>query len=526
MPQATVTNVLSPNYTYLKGKDAWRNNLQLTAMAAERIRTSLGPNGAYKMVTYNRGPEKVVKVTRDAVSMLQEIAFQYPTIVILSEAAKIQRQELGDGVKAFVILTAGLLKKADELISRGVHPAVVLKGYEEAAKKALETIDANSQTLPDSELDVVLEAVDCGRSTLNAELRRILLEAAAIARKSGKLDKEKIRIIRKPGASQTETKLIKGLVIKKSKVHPNMPDNIKNPRIALTSERIGTNRLEVKMPSEGPFHMKFDISSPQNMAGYRDAEKQRKANALKKLEDLNVNVLFSQQPIDDFSRSKLLGMNVLAFENVDQRELALIAKATGAKLVGPLGELGESDVGAADALETDKIGLEKTVSLVGCDFATFLVRGSNLQALDELELLIDNSLSLLQVAANSQKTVAGAGAIETQIARQLKTFALQFPSREQLAVDNFARAMLEIPRCLATNNGLNPDDALSQLRKLHAEGSNECGIGADGSCGGKVCVEVAEVKKAVVRRAFEVATLMLRIDEQVTAKEIPKFHKQ
>jgi chaperonin GroEL (HSP60 family) len=47
----------------------------------------------------------------------------------------------------------------------------------------------------------------------------------------------------------------------------------------------------------------------------------------------------------------------------------------------------------------------------------------------------------------------------------------------------------------------------------------------DNICG-KSCIELLDSKKATVRRAFEVASLMLRIDEQIISKEIPKFHKK
>jgi archaeal chaperonin len=525
VPQISVTNVFSPNQEHLKGKDAWRSNLRLTALAVEQIRSSLGPNGAYKMVTYNRGPEKIVKVTKDAVAVLQELAIQYPTLVVLSEAAKIQRQELGDGVKTFVILTAELLKKADQLIAKGIHPAVILNGYQEAAKKALETIDADAKKIVPDGLEAVLDSVDCGKGCLTSELRGMLIEAAKIANSDDKLDKDKIRVIRQPGASQPETTFVKGLIIKKGKLHPNMPDTIEKPKIAITSERIGTNRLEIKMPGQGPFHMKFDVTTPQDLAGCLEAENQRKAETLKKLGAFGVNVLFCQQPIDDFSRSKLFGMGVLAFDSIDRADLTLISKATGAKVVGNLSELEENNIGAAEKLKIDKIGLEKTVTLSGCDYGTFLIRGSNLQALDELDLLIGNSLSLLRIAMDAGKTVAGGGATEFQVARELKNFALQFPGREQLAIAGFAEALLELTRCLATNNGLNPDDALLHMGKLFSEGS-EFGLDADGTFG-EVCIEVSEAKTAAIRRAFEVATLMLRIDEQVRAKESqPRFHKQ
>jgi chaperonin GroEL (HSP60 family) len=519
----TIMNVLSPKYEYTKGRDAWHNNLRLTVFAAERVRSSLGPNGAYKMVSYNRGPEKIVKVTKDAAAVLKELAIQYPTVAILAEAAKIQRQEVGDGVTSFVVLSSALLKKADELIAKGVHPTTILNGYLEAAKKALEIISANSKKNP--ALERVLETVDCGRGLLTKEIRRSIIEAAAIANKDGKMDKDKIRIIRKPGESTSETKLIKGIAIKKNKLHPNMPDSLAKPRIAITSERIGSNRLEIKMPSEGPLHMKFDVNTPQKLAACKEAEKNLKTEALKQLDALGVNVLFSQQPIDNCSKSKLLAMNVLAFETVDQKDLAIISKATGAAVGSNLAELSESDLGNAANLEIENLGLEKMVTLNCKDYATFLLRGYTMQAIDELELVIRNSLTLLQTANQGGGFVAGGGATEFHVARQLRSFSRQFSGREQLAVECFAEALMEIPRCLAENNGLNSMDVSAQMSKAHAEGSSSYGVGADGCCN-DVCAELSEVKTAVIRRAYDVASLMLRIDEQITSKEVLKFHKQ
>jgi chaperonin GroEL (HSP60 family) len=92
-------------------------------------------------------------------------------------------------------------------------------------------------------------------------------------------------------------------------------------------------------------------------------------------------------------------------------------------------------------------------------------------------------------------------------------------------VESFAEALLEIPRSLAENNGVNPDDTIAQLYKLHADGFFNCGIRIDGSCG-PMSSELACVKASVVKRAYEFVSLILRIDEQITRKEIVKFHKK
>ncbi len=519
----TLSDVFSSRYEYLK--DSWSNNLRVVVQAAELLRSNLGPYGAYKMVTYNRGPEQVIKITKDPIPILEELSIQYPIVTILLEAAKMQRQEIGDGVTSFIIFTSALLKNANNLVSKKIHPSIILNGYYEAAKKAIELIKGGAQ---DPNTDVpknILSTVDCGRGYLTKDMETMLLDAANMLTTSEKLDRDKVCIIKKAGGNSYETKLTKGLTIKKNKCHPNMPDEILKPRIAVTSGRIGPNRIELKMPGQGPFPIKVEIETPEDRIACKEAETQQKAAALRKLEEYDVNVLFSQQPIDGISKNRLQQMGILAFESVDRNDLCQIVKATGAKMVSNLAELSELDIGGADRLETEKIALENVVILEGCDFITFTIRGSTRQEIDEVERLINNSLSLLKIAAASGRTVAGGGSIEVQVATQLKKFALQFSGREQLAIDSFAKALLEIPWCLAANAGLSADEILAQLNKFHTAGFADYGISSSGICS-NACTELAEVKISVIQRAFEVVTLMLRIDHQIKSKELVKFHKK
>src|SRR5207247_10589586 len=105
--------------------------------AASKLASSLGPRGAYKHVTYRLCPELVTKVTKDAVDIVNELGVQYPAIKTRVEAAKIHREDAGDGVSTLVILLSSLLTEADRLIEVGVHPVAILDGYTAAAKKCI-----------------------------------------------------------------------------------------------------------------------------------------------------------------------------------------------------------------------------------------------------------------------------------------------------------------------------------------------------------------------------------------------------
>src|SRR5438128_10545687 len=153
--------ILQKNRGRLSGKDAWRQNLNLASLAAFKIGSTLGPKGAYKLVTYHRGPEMVMKVTKDPVDVVDELGIEYPAIMTLAEAAKIQRQHIGDGISTLLVLISALLAEADKLIEIGFHPNTILDGYLKSTEKSA-TIINEIATNEAKDLDEkLLKVIDC-----------------------------------------------------------------------------------------------------------------------------------------------------------------------------------------------------------------------------------------------------------------------------------------------------------------------------------------------------------------------------
>ena len=390
--------VISPKFERKSGKDAWKENLRLTFYAADKIRSTLGPKGAYKLVTYNRGPEKVVKVTKDAIAILDELAIQYPPTVFVAEAAKMQREEAGDGVATFAILLSALLKKANELLTNGIHANTIIHGYHLATEKALKILESQASTLNRQNGDM-LDVIDCQRNLLTPYIRSMIRQAFSIALCEGRFEKETIRFLNKKGGNLQDSTLIKGVVIKKEKAHTNMPDQLRNLRIAITTSRLGTNRLEIKMVGQGSAHINLSIKTPQQIREYKETEYRLKTQSIEKLAQLKVNILLCEQPLDDFQKEKLFTEGIFALENLDKKDTFAVSKATGARILGNLTELAEEDIGFAEQLSTSRIELEKTVTFEGCKGATFILRGSTPQTIDELETAIKNSMTLLKLMA-------------------------------------------------------------------------------------------------------------------------------
>src|SRR3984893_13311118 len=126
--------VLKEGSSENKGRDAQRNNITAAKLIAEIIRTSLGPRGMDKMLVDSIGD---VTITNDGATMLKEIDVQHPAAKMMVEISKATDNEVGDGTTSAVIIAGALLEKAEMLIDKGVHPTIIVEGYNKAAAQAI-----------------------------------------------------------------------------------------------------------------------------------------------------------------------------------------------------------------------------------------------------------------------------------------------------------------------------------------------------------------------------------------------------
>merc|ERR1712209_388765 len=99
--------------------------------------------------------------------------------------------------------------------------------------------------------------------------------------------------------------------------------------------------------------------------------------------------------------------------------------------------------------------------------ASIILRGPNDSACDELERAIHDALCVVKRVLESKKLVVGGGSVEAALSIYLENFATTLSSREQLAIAEFARSLLVIPKVLAVNAAKDASDLVSKLRAFH-----------------------------------------------------------
>jgi len=520
--------VFSKNFRRLQGKEAWRNNLELAALAASKVASCLGPTGAYKLVTYHRGPELVTKVTKDAVDIVDELGVQYPAVKTLAEAAKIHRDEAGDGVSTLLVLVSALLTEAQKLTEIGVHPVAILDGYRDAAKKSISIIDEIAAEYSGELQDSLLQVIDCGRGLLNKKLREELSQAVSLVEHTDGLDLARIKIEKKLGGAIEDSQLVRGIIIKKEKRHRSMPDRIDQPRIALVYKQLVLKRSEQLAIDEGPFNAMLSVTEPGQLCQFKFEESALRARMVQRVKSAGANVLLCGSKIDERVADGLSRAGIFALEMVEKKDFDEVARVTGAGIAGTVDFLVKEDIGVAKLLEVDKIPPEQ-IAILHCDgAATLLLRGSSPEIVQELEKIVRKGLLVLKHSRARSKVVPGGGAVFVELALRLRSFALGFSGKQQLAVKAFADALETIPRWLAFNFGLDPIDITTQLRGHHSNHQLNMGVG-EGGCADvykENVVELASIFKTTLWRTLEVASLLLKIDDYFYVKDLPIVHKQ
>ena len=509
------------------GKKATQNNIAAAKAIAEAVRSTLGPKGMDKMLVDSMGD---VIITNDGVTILKEVEVQHPAAKMIVEIAKTQDSECGDGTTTAVILAGELLKNAEELMDKGVHPTAISNGYRRASNESLELLDKISRKVSRSDVktlkSIAITSMTGKSSEANAEFLADLTvnSIKAVAESKDKnnveVDRSNIKIQKKQGGSIADTEQVSGIIMDKEPVHTDMPRNVKKARVALIDAPLEIKKTEIES--------KIQINDPSQIQAFLDQEESTIKKMVDTISKSGANVLICQKGIDDLAQHFLAKNNIMAIRRAKKSDIDALSKATGGKIISNIDSMSKKDLGFAGLVEVRKIGDDDMTFVTGCKnpkAVSILVRAGSEHVADEIERNLDDAIGVVSLVYKDGKIVTGGGAAEIELALKLRKFAPRVGGREQMAIEAFANAIEVVPSTLAENAGLDVIDTLMGLRKSHTKKGRNQHAGLDAFTGKVVnmqsrnVVEPLRVKTQAVSSATDVATMILRIDDVIASKQ-------
>jgi len=443
------------------------------------VRSTLGPRGMNKMVL---GNETIL--SNDGATILNHLKGGNPIIELLKDLATSQEQNVGDGTTTSIILTGQLLSNALNLLEKGIHPQIVINGYNLAKMKSIEYLQKNCEEL--NKEDIIKTAFGTKITPdISQKLTEILLNVN---------DYENLKLFKKNNDNPLDSHLFKGHVFEGFTINDRMKGEI-DGNIAVL---------------DFPVNLKFDrfnVTSADEFEKASNLDANYKKKIVDKLKELNVQCVFYTDTTPEFETyltdQDITGVVLYARDDVDG-----ICKSVNATAISSLEQLNKDHLGKGHIKYVK--GLKGTIYVDG-NMETLVLKGNTKQLLDEMERAFDDAVSLLR---NDLKAVIGAGAIEIELSRFLTEVNTNVGGKEQLAIEKFIESIETIPITIAENCGLDAMEILTILKNQHKENKD---LGVDPILGisdarQRKIFEPVLIKIHAINSAVNVANLILKLD--------------
>ncbi|MEE6469767.1 hypothetical protein FKM82_008762 [Ascaphus truei] len=478
----SAVKALNPKAEVARAQAALAVNISAARGLQDVLRTNLGPKGTMKMLVSGAGD---IKLTKDGNVLLHEMQIQHPTASLIAKVATAQDDITGDGTTSNVLIIGELLKQADLYISEGLHPRIVTEGFEAAKEKALKVLD---QVKVSKEMDretLINVARTSLRTKVHAELADVLTEAVvdailAIRKANEPIDLYMVEIMEMKHKTESDTTLIRGLVLDHGARHPDMKKRVEDAFILTCNVSLEYEKTEVNSG--------FFYKSAEEREKLVKAERKFIEERVKKIVALKQKIcgdtdkgfiVLNQKGIDPFSLDALSKEGIVALRRAKRRNMERLTLACGGIAMNSVDDLTPECLGHAGLVYEYTMGEEKFTFIEQCDnprSVTLLVKGPNKHTLTQIKDAIRDGLRAVKNAIEDGCVVAGAGALEVAIADALVKHKPNVKGRAQLGVQAFADALLIIPKVLAQNSGYDPQETLVKLQTEYAQSGQLIGV--------------------------------------------------
>ncbi|KAL4781902.1 chaperonin Cpn60/TCP-1 family [Aspergillus varians] len=512
-----------------QGKGQILSNINACVAVQSTVKSTLGPYGGDLLLVDSNGRQTI---TNDGATVMKLLDIVHPAARILTDIARSQDAEVGDGTTSVVVLAGEILREVRDLVEQGVSPQTIIKGLRTAGAMAVNKVkeiavdmvtaageeDKKEETLR----RLAATAMNSKLIKRNSEFFTKMVVDAVLSLDQDDLNEKLIGVKKVTGGGLQESLFVNGVAFKKTFSYAGFeqqPKSFQDPKIVCLNVE-----LELKSEKDNAEVRVEQVSEYQAIV---DAEWQIIYNKLEAISKSGAKVVLSKLPIGDLATQYFADRDVFCAGRVASDDMDRVCQATGAAVQSTCSDIQDRHLGTCGSFEERQIGGERFNIFSQCPKAktcTLVLRGGAEQFIAEVERSLHDAIMIVKRALRNTTIVAGGGACELELSGYLHRYADQnVPYKQQAVVKAFAKALEVIPRQLCDNAGFDATDILNRLRVEHYKGNTWAGVDFDneGVRDNMVAFvwEPTLVKVNAIQAAVEAACLILSVDETIKNEE-------
>ncbi|XP_057792452.1 T-complex protein 1 subunit zeta 1 [Salvia miltiorrhiza] len=523
--------VLNPNAEVVNKSHALHMNINAAKGLQDVLKSNLGPKGTIKMLVGGAGD---IKLTKDGNTLLKEMQIQSPTAIMIARTAVAQDETSGDGTTSTVIFIGELMKQSERYIDEGMHPRVLVDGFEIAKRATLQFLEKFKTPVvmgnePDKEILKMVARTALRTKlyeSLADQLTEIVVNSVLCIRKPEEpIDLFMVEIMHMRHKFDVDTRLIEGLVLDHGSRHPDMKRQAENCYILTCNVSLEYEKSEVNAG--------FFYSSAEQREAMVAAERRSVDERVQKIIDLKNKVcaendsnfaVINQKGIDPPSLDLLARAGIIALRRAKRRNMERLVLACGGEAVNSVDDLTPDCLGWAGSVKEHVLGEEKYTfveNVKNPHSCTILIKGPNDHTIAQIKDAVRDGLRAVKNTIEDEAVVLGAGAFEVAARQYLVNEVKKtVKGRAQLGVEAFADALLVVPKILAENSGLDTQDVIIELTGEHDKGNV---VGLNLHTGEPIDPQMEgifdnySVKRQLINSGPVIASQLLLVDEVIRA---------
>lgn len=481
---STAVQLLNPNAESIRRQQALQVNINAAVGLQDVLASNLGPKGTLKMLVDGAGG---IKITKDGKVLLTEMQIQSPTAMLIARAATAQDEITGDGTTSVVLLVGELLRQAEIYLNEGIHPRVIVDGYEVARENCLKylndfVVDKRDELSGDNVNRELL--LQIARSSLTTKVQPEVVEVLTpiitdsvmqVMNPSNpkEIDLHMIEIMAMMHQTSTDTQFIKGLVLDHGARHPDMPKKVQNAHVLILNVSLEYEKTEVNSG--------FFYSNAKQREQLIQSERKFIDDKLKKIVDLKNDVcsngdgfvIINQKGIDPMSLDILAKNGILALRRAKRRNMERLQLVCGGEAQNSVDDLSKDILGFSGLVYETTIGEEKFTYVtenLNPKSCTILIKGAHNHVIQQTKDAIRDGLRAVSNAVKDGALIPGAGAFFLSCSKHLVENNQINKGKLKPGVKAFSDALLVIPKTLCKNAGLDTLDAIGEAQDEISEG--------------------------------------------------------
>ncbi|MEK9651164.1 MAG: TCP-1/cpn60 chaperonin family protein [Poseidonia sp.] len=511
--------IVRPTTTVTSGLGVTQKLVTAAVAFGDLMRGTFGPQGLDKMLYKTNGE---TAVTNDGAKIVAELLVKHPAAKAFVQLAESQEQACGDGVTGCLIFASELMREAGRLLERGLHPLVVVNGFQLALEVTLSSLASLSEACNGREetlLGVARTAMNgTSADTGSDTLASMVVQALNLVRSTDGVDHEDVRMSKRTQGNIHDTRLVEGLLLDTALHLDRLPRQLSNGTVLVL-----TCPLDQE---EAVRETEIEVEDAQQWLAFIEAKERLLKAKTEAVRSTGATAVFTAGTIEPSVFHDLTDAGCFVMGGLDRTIIDDLAKATGGSLCDHLDDAGEAVLGGFERLtvETseDLDGRRERLCLrVGqtAGLVTLDVGGGDGAAVEEVIRGLYDALRSTSLAMATDRVVRGGGSTHMHASLAVKEAAEHQAGRERLAMEAFARALEAIPSTLAQNAGVERLDAMLALRAEHRAGKAQAGVDASGGVSTITSTWLpAETLHHALEAATETACGLLRVDQVISAR--------